>query len=494
MSSRASYEPGLEAVGLTTATTRALLGPSEGAGGRAELVARRLGSAIRLGLLLDGERLPTEIQLASQLGVSTVTLREALSTLREQDLVVTRRGRGGGTFVRAPADLGELLHRFGVQDLRDLGDQRRAVAGTAAYLAAERALPEEIRRLEEQLERLDAVGTASERRRAYTELGIAIAAAAQSPRLTSAESQLRAEVGDLLVLELDEGDHEAVVRDRRLLIGAIAARRPDQARDLAEAQVEHETARLIGLRLQMAPVATRRRRVRAADEVLGDVVEELDHVLAELDKLGAELGAVVGRTGQRPRREELEALRPTIFAMLQTHGDLLNGAGVITAPDLLADAPHWLEWWWIGERGALEPLRVNLDPLAPDFYDYTLADWYATPARTLRPRIAGPFVDYACTNEYNITLSSPVQSATEDLVGVAAADVLVSSIERRVLPTLAALDHPVALTSADGRVIVSNSASHLPGQRLTVSADTARPAQDASPVRSLLLIDLPTVG
>ena len=74
-------------VGLTTATARTILGSGQ-TSGRAEQVAQRLGEAIRLGLILDGERLPSEVQLSEQLGIATVTLREALATLREQGLIV----------------------------------------------------------------------------------------------------------------------------------------------------------------------------------------------------------------------------------------------------------------------------------------------------------------------------------------------------------------------------------------------------------------------
>ncbi len=242
-------------VGLTTVAVRTILAPLDDASGRADLVARRLSEAIRLGLILDGERLPPETRLAEQLGVSTVTLREALEVLREQGLVSTRRGRGGGTFVQAPTDLAEglvqRLRRFSIQELRDLGDHRGAVSGTAARLAAERALPGEVENLARQVQRLRAAGTTSERRRADTQFTIEVAAAAQSPRLTREELRLRAEVGDLLWLQLDEADHQASVRARSNLVKAIQGRRPQRARDLAERHVAEDTTRLVRLRLRI---------------------------------------------------------------------------------------------------------------------------------------------------------------------------------------------------------------------------------------------------
>jgi len=464
------------AFGLTTAGVRTLLAPLEdpGGGGRGEVIARRLGDAIRLGLLLDGERLPPEAELAKQLGVATVTLREALTMLRGQGLITTRRGRGGGSFVHAPADLAEPLRRFSITELRDLGDQRSAVSVTAARLAAERAGPEEVQRLGEQLGRLRAATTVSERRRANTELTLAVAAAAQSARLTHEEARLRSELGDLLHLELDEGDHDELVRDRERLVSAIAQGDAPLAAEVSERHVQWETERLIALRMLASDL---RAGEAPEDEPLREVVDALARVFAALEGLAAEFAAL-----PQPRtREQLDALRPSILALI---GSLVTGAGIVTAPGLLLDAPRWLEWWWTGARGVPEALRVNLDPAAPDFYDYTGADWYATG----EPRISGPYVDYACTNEYALTLSVPL-SGPGGFAGVAAADVLVATLERKVVPALAGLGRPVALTNAHGRVIASNSASVRPGAK--VSVEGARPASATAPTSAWRLVDVP---
>jgi hypothetical protein len=225
-------------------------------------------------------------------------------------------------------------------------------------------------------------------------------------------------------------------------------------------------------------------------DVFGDVVSELEQVFDALDALAGHFVDITGG-GEALVREDLVPLRQTILDLLAAHRGLVAGAGVITAPDLLRDAPRWLEWWWTTAAGTPEALRVNLDPAAPDFFDYTTADWYATPERTRVRQAAGPFVDYACTNEYTITLSIPVHGAmasTDRLLGMAAADVLASSVERRVLPALTAIARPVVLASAEGRVIASNSPHWTPGLRIGVPEPSTR--LPGSPMDSWTLVEV----
>src|SRR5829696_1160829 len=64
-----------------------------------EETVERLGTAIRLGLLPPGTRLPSERELAEELRISRSTLRQALTTLVQSGHLVALRGRSGGTFV-----------------------------------------------------------------------------------------------------------------------------------------------------------------------------------------------------------------------------------------------------------------------------------------------------------------------------------------------------------------------------------------------------------
>ena len=60
-----------------------------------EETLERLGTAIKLGLLEPGERLPAERELCGQLGISRSTLRQALTALVQSGHMHALRGRRG---------------------------------------------------------------------------------------------------------------------------------------------------------------------------------------------------------------------------------------------------------------------------------------------------------------------------------------------------------------------------------------------------------------
>ena len=61
-----------------------------------------LASTIDGGGLVPGDKLPREQDFAADLGVSRMTLRQALSSLEARGAIVRRPGRQGGTFVASP--------------------------------------------------------------------------------------------------------------------------------------------------------------------------------------------------------------------------------------------------------------------------------------------------------------------------------------------------------------------------------------------------------
>lgn len=205
----------------------AVFAPLEGSG-RAELVAQRLTDGIVLGVLGNGEKLPTEASMARQWGVATVTAREALEILRDRGLITTRRGRDGGSFVTFSASgsgplLDERLRKTSRVMLRDLATHDMAIIGTAAELAADRATEaniDDLRRIRDSADHSDPHSC----RRAHSAFTLELAALSQSARLVREEIRLQSEFGPLLWLCLrDPGHRERCIAAQSEIVEALEA-------------------------------------------------------------------------------------------------------------------------------------------------------------------------------------------------------------------------------------------------------------------------------
>ena len=122
-------------------------------------VFEQLRDLVFRGELKPGERLVAERELAQVFGVSRPTVREAINKLVTMGLVEHRQGQG--TFVRSLESTREHNPLAAIIDrretsLEDLLEVRLGLEAQSARLAAERATPEDIRRLEETLAAMEA--------------------------------------------------------------------------------------------------------------------------------------------------------------------------------------------------------------------------------------------------------------------------------------------------------------------------------------------------
>jgi GntR family transcriptional repressor for pyruvate dehydrogenase complex len=176
----------------------AVFGPVQTATTLEETV-ERLGTAIRLGLLGPGARLPPERDLADQLGIARSTLRQALLSLTESGHLIALRGRGGGTFVaEAPPMTESTRIELGDGHWRELLDYRIAVEVGAVVLAAERARPEDLSRLHAHVETMNEVADFSVYRRADVFFHLGLAEAARSARLLAIMTEIQGQMGELI--------------------------------------------------------------------------------------------------------------------------------------------------------------------------------------------------------------------------------------------------------------------------------------------------------
>ena len=172
------------------------------AGNAFEETVERLLTVIKLGVVGPGERFPAERDLAALLGISRITLREAIKALQQAGYVESRRGRFGGTFVSytRPAPSRGELRRIAREDGGRIADAltfRMAVETGAAQVLAQSAGGFDRNVL---LARLASVNAAvpDDYRRMDTLFHLAIAELTGSSLLAAAGADARMRLNDLL--------------------------------------------------------------------------------------------------------------------------------------------------------------------------------------------------------------------------------------------------------------------------------------------------------
>jgi GntR family transcriptional regulator, transcriptional repressor for pyruvate dehydrogenase complex len=164
-----------------------------------EETLERLSTAIKLGLLEPGARLPAERELCEQLSIARSTLRQALTALVQSGHLVAIRGRGGGTFVAASPPAPEPPSVEVLAGWRDTCDTRLAIELGATMLAAERAEREQVERLDEHVATMAAaLEDSAAYRHADVLFHIGLAEAADSPTLVAAMTEAQSAMSDLV--------------------------------------------------------------------------------------------------------------------------------------------------------------------------------------------------------------------------------------------------------------------------------------------------------
>ncbi len=155
-------------------------------------------SQIRKGQYRAGDRLPTERELAEQLGVGRTSVREGLRFLEKLGILEIRQGTG--TVVRS-LSLGKVFeHLVPVQtiidlpdrDVRDIMHVRRILEAESVQLAARHATERQLARLEELL---DGMAASLKNPRDYLEMDlefhVVVAKASSNPVLAQLINLIR---------------------------------------------------------------------------------------------------------------------------------------------------------------------------------------------------------------------------------------------------------------------------------------------------------------
>ena len=206
--------------------------------------ARRLYSLIAAEKKLSpGEKLPNELELAQEMGVSRATLREAIRDLVAQGVLEVRRGRG--TFVSQRVD---EINDFGFStldqvkgQLRELFELRAVFEPEMAALACRRASAEELEDILAQGERVAAAIRAGEdRTQADRDFHAAIVRATHNEFMT----RLLPIISQAVETAIGSGGHsgqlaEYTLQDHALLMEFFTKRDPEGARCAMAIHMRH---------------------------------------------------------------------------------------------------------------------------------------------------------------------------------------------------------------------------------------------------------------
>jgi len=210
-------------------------------------IADQIRSSILAGEFSPGDKLPPERELAEMFGVSRPSVREALNILAASGLVESYQG--GGTVVKSLVEtttgstLSELIKMESERAL-DVIEVRKSMECWTAYYAAQRALPEDLRKLESiisEMERnLDGFKPSQD---LDAHFHVVIAQATHNivwlhlmQTIFDAMKEFQQTVWRAVYLT-DE-DHRTLFLHHRAVYDAIREKKPDEARD---AMLKHLT-------------------------------------------------------------------------------------------------------------------------------------------------------------------------------------------------------------------------------------------------------------
>jgi GntR family transcriptional repressor for pyruvate dehydrogenase complex len=215
-----------------------------------DMVYEQLLACIRAGEFPPDGKLPGEHHLAERFDVSRPVVRDALSRLREENIVYSRQG--AGTFVRAPARL-PVLGFAPVESIADIQrcyEFRLTIEPEAAFYAARRRDEEALARIAASLAQLrDATRHNLHREDADFSFHRSVTAAANNHYYTSSIEALKQHISvgmHLHGLSLMGPNLRlrGVFDEHRLIYDAIAAGQADDARAAMRRHLEGSRDRL----------------------------------------------------------------------------------------------------------------------------------------------------------------------------------------------------------------------------------------------------------
>lgn len=208
-----------------------------------ESVTERVLTLINSGRINAGERLPSEQELAEQLGVGRSSIREALRSLFVLGLVEARAGRGTivtSTNAWRGGDRPKAVVHWGVRDIFEVRILLETRGAERAAMKASEAEIESIAKAAQALERRARTGKGY-----FSEnlvFHMRVAEASHNPVLSYSLSGIIGRLRDVREKATEVQPVEADLEEHRQIIEAIRLRDPSTARDVMRRHLERNIA------------------------------------------------------------------------------------------------------------------------------------------------------------------------------------------------------------------------------------------------------------
>ena len=214
-----------------------------------EQVEAQVREAILSGVFQRGDKLPSEVELASGFAVSRTTVREALRSLAAAGLISKVPGAAGGSFVQAidyrslGCLIGESIEntlRLGSIDFDEVIHVRRLLEVPSAGLAAINRTESDVKLLNRILDREKGV-TVEDPEVPQLDIGFhsAVAEASKNRVLASFVSALHQVIRPVLALNLSPEVGKRTVRQHAAIVNAIARGDAEAATDAMEEHLSY---------------------------------------------------------------------------------------------------------------------------------------------------------------------------------------------------------------------------------------------------------------
>ena len=220
-------------------------------------------------------------------------------------------------------------------------------------------------------------------------------------------------------------------------------------------------------------------------DIAAYVAETIDPIFATIDGWRDDIETALSRRLE-PTAERLDPIISALVHPALQGAGLITGAGFVASPGFLADA-QWHLAWWLAADGARDAAGVRRlaavsDPDSEDFRDYTGLEWWRVPERTGTRHLTGPYVDYVCTDDYTVTITTPVRVSGR-MIGIVGADAYAARLEQELRQVISGAGAPCAIVNASGRVVTATESRREPGSilRLEGLSDALAPLREADP-------------